>query len=76
MTVPLLVLSGLDPTGGAGLTADVAMARSLGLHPLPVPTVLTVQNSLRFSGMRPVEPAYIRSAVESLAEEFRFDVAK
>lgn len=76
MTVPLLVLAGLDPTGGAGLTADAAMARSLGIHPLPVPTVLTVQNSIRFSGMRPVEPSYIRDAVTALAGEFPFDVAK
>lgn len=76
MTVPLLVLAGLDPTGGAGLVADALMARSLGVHPLPVPTMLTVQNSLRFSGMRPIGPTYIREAVTTLAEEFPFDVAK
>ncbi len=76
MTLPLLVLAGLDPTGGAGLIADAATARALGCHPLTIPTTLTVQNSLRFTSAAPVDPSYIAAAINTLAVEFTFDTAK
>ena len=76
MTLPLLVLAGLDPTGGAGLIADAATARALGCHPLTIPTTLTVQNSLRFISAAPVDPSYIAAAINTLAAEFIFDTAK
>lgn len=76
MTLPLLVLAGLDPTGGAGLIADAATARALGCYPLTVPTTLTVQNSLRFASAAPVDPSYIAAAIDTLADEFTFDTVK
>lgn len=45
MTAPrILLLGGLDPSGGAGLTTDACVAHALGVHPMPVATCLTVQN--------------------------------
>lgn len=41
----VLCLSGLDPSGGAGIQADIETLQSLGCHCLPVVTCLTVQNS-------------------------------
>ena len=76
MKLPLLVLAGLDPTGGAGLIADAASARALGCHPLTIPTTLTIQNSLRFEAALPVDAAYIARALTALTEEFTFDTAK
>ncbi|WP_289008383.1 bifunctional hydroxymethylpyrimidine kinase/phosphomethylpyrimidine kinase, partial [uncultured Marinobacter sp.] len=34
----VLVLSGLDPSGGAGIQADIQAITSIGAHPLPVLT--------------------------------------
>lgn len=41
----VMVFSGNDPTGGAGLLADSEALISMGCHPAPVPTSLTVQNT-------------------------------
>lgn len=41
----VLVLAASDPTGGAGLQADVLTVASLGCHPLSVLTAYTVQDT-------------------------------
>jgi hydroxymethylpyrimidine/phosphomethylpyrimidine kinase len=51
--VRVLVLGGLDPSGGAGLTADARTLFRCAALALPVATALTVQNR---SGMRAVNP--------------------
>ena len=39
----LLSIAGLDPSGGAGLTQDLATFGALGFHGVSVPTVLVIQ---------------------------------
>lgn len=41
----VLCLSGHDPSGGAGLQADIEAIRAQGVHPATVVTALTVQDS-------------------------------
>lgn len=41
----VLCLSGHDPSGGAGVQADIEAARAQGVHPATVITALTVQDS-------------------------------
>lgn len=41
----VLVFAGLDPSGGAGLAADILAIAALGAHALPVATAITVQDN-------------------------------
>ena len=41
----VLLIAGNDPSGGAGLTADIQAVTAAGAHPAPVVTALTVQDS-------------------------------
>jgi len=41
----ILFVGGTDPTGGAGLPADLKTASALGFHSYPVVSAITVQNS-------------------------------
>jgi len=41
----VLVFAGTDPTGGAGIAADVLTLASLGCHPAPVVTAVTAQDT-------------------------------
>jgi len=50
-----------DPTGGAGLQADVMTIASLGCHPVSVATAFTVQDT---HGVRAVHPLEARWVVE------------
>ncbi|MBL9078136.1 MAG: bifunctional hydroxymethylpyrimidine kinase/phosphomethylpyrimidine kinase [Planctomycetes bacterium] len=56
MTPRLLLLAGVDPSGGAGLTVDAVTAARHGCQPLPVVTALTVQNRHAFTA-REAPPA-------------------
>ncbi len=76
MTTPILLLAGIDPTGGAGLLADAAAARACGCLPLGIPTMLTVQNSRSFVRAEPVDPVYLAQALQTLSAEFSFDTVK
>jgi hydroxymethylpyrimidine/phosphomethylpyrimidine kinase len=45
-TIPVvLCFSGMDPTGGAGIQADIETINSMGAHPAPVVTAHTVQTT-------------------------------
>ncbi len=50
----VLCFSGLDPSGGAGLQADIETLLSLGCHCAPVATALTVQDTVNASRIVPV----------------------
>ena len=60
---PPIVLSfaASDPTGGAGLQADLLTLASLGCHPLSVLTGLTVQDTRGVESLLAIEPAWIAS---------------
>lgn len=46
LTTPVVLLfGGTDPTGGAGLAADILTTASLGCHPAPVVTAVTAQDT-------------------------------
>jgi hydroxymethylpyrimidine/phosphomethylpyrimidine kinase len=63
------VLSGLDPSGGAGIQADIQAITSIGAHPLPVLTCLTVQDTRNVYGAEPVSPDLIKQQLECLAQD-------
>jgi hydroxymethylpyrimidine/phosphomethylpyrimidine kinase len=52
-----MCFSGLDPTGGAGIQADIEAINSMGAHPAPIVTANTVQNTqdvIRFETSDPI----------------------
>jgi hydroxymethylpyrimidine/phosphomethylpyrimidine kinase len=51
--------SGLDPTGGAGIQADIETCMALGVHCAPVITTLTAQDTRNAVDAQPVDPAMI-----------------
>lgn len=65
----VLVLAGLDPTGGAGLQADIETLAALGAHACPVATALTVQNTHNVLASHPVDPKLIRAQVQALTKD-------
>lgn len=63
----VLVTSGLDPSGKAGLLADVATIERLGAHALGVATALTAQGERTFLVHRP--PTHVlRAQVKAVLE--------
>ncbi len=61
-----LSIAGSDPTGGAGLQADVQVFRAFGLHGAAIPTALTIQDSSRVHRVLPVFPSLILEQIRGL----------
>lgn len=56
----VLVMAGLDPTGGAGIQADIESLASMGCHCAPLVTALTAQDTHRVHSFTPVDPNLVR----------------
>ena len=72
----VLVFSGLDPSGGAGIAADLTAIAAQGVHALPVITALTVQDHNRVYGVEPVDAALIARQAAVLADAIEIDAVK
>lgn len=72
----VLVLSGLDPCGGAGIAADIETINQFGATPLPVITTLTVQNTQRVSEIQSVDHQLVIKQLNALVEDIKIDVVK
>jgi hydroxymethylpyrimidine/phosphomethylpyrimidine kinase len=67
----VLTFAGADPTGGAGLQADVLTLASMGCHPLSVVTALTVQDTHGVERCDAVGAASVRAQARALLEDMR-----
>jgi hydroxymethylpyrimidine/phosphomethylpyrimidine kinase len=65
----VLILAGLDPSGGAGLLADAEAVRAFGGRPLCIATALTVQTTRASRRYESVASALIADSIRALLEE-------
>ena len=72
----VLTFAGSDPTGGAGLQADLLTAAGMGCHALSVVTALTVQDTLGVAALHPVDAARVRMQAERLLADMRVGAFK
>ncbi len=69
-TIPVVMaLAGNDPCGGAGIPADVETIVSLGCHPAPVITALTVQNTHDVQALLPVDSEHIVAQARAILDD-------
>ena len=72
----VLVFAGADPSGGAGLYADVQAIAAVGAHALPVVTVLTVQDNNRVHVIYPVPAEQVKEQARALMAAMSIDAVK
>ena len=64
-----LTIAGSDPSGGAGLQADLKTFQQLGVYGMSVVTLLTVQNTQRVSRVHVLEPDLIIEQLNAVVED-------
>ncbi len=64
-----LSIAGSDPTGGAGIQADLQVFRALGVHGAAVVTALTVQDTSKVHQVLPVFPSAVLSQLRVLLRD-------
>lgn len=65
----VMVFAASDPSGGAGLQADIMTLSSMGCHPLSVVTALTVQDSAGVEGAFAIEADWVADQARALLED-------
>jgi len=72
----VLVFAGLDPTGGAGIQADIEAIGAMGGHALPVATAITAQDTRDVKSCTPVNAMSIIEQARVVLEDIEVDAFK
>ena len=65
----VLTLAGSDPSGGAGIQADILTLASLGCHPLSVITAITVQDTVGVDDFMVLDSDMVNDQARFLLED-------
>jgi hydroxymethylpyrimidine/phosphomethylpyrimidine kinase len=65
----VLSFAASDPTGGAGLQADLLTIAALGCHPLSVVTALTVQDTHGVERVMPIQASWITEQARHVLDD-------
>lgn len=72
----MLICAGLDPSGGAGLIADIRVVDELGGRPVGVVTALTVQNTTAVIASEAMSAELVREQLEFLLSDVEIRAVK
>lgn len=71
-----LSIAGFDPSGGAGIQADLKVFRHFGIYGLSVVAALTAQNTFGVSSVLPVDRRFVKKQLSVLLSDIRPDAVK
>ena len=76
-TIPnIATIAGVDPSGGAGILADVKTISALGGYACAVVTALTAQNTRAVAGVMAVTAPFVAAQLDTLWTDVRIDACK
>ncbi len=76
MIANVLTIAGSDPSGGAGIQADLKTFSALGTYGMSVITALTAQNTLGVRSFQVVDPAFVADQIDAIFDDVRVDAVK
>lgn len=72
----VLSIAGVDPSGGAGILADVKAISALGGYGCAVAAALTAQNTKAVTHIHPVPAEFVGAQIDTLFDDVRIDATK
>ena len=72
----VMSIAGVDPSGGAGVFADLKTFQAIGAYGCGVVTALTAQNPYKFFSTQPVSPEYISEQIDSIMDSYEIEFIK
>lgn len=76
MTPTALSVAGSDPSGGAGIQADLKTFSALGVYGTAVLTALTAQNTRGVTGVHPVPAGFVGEQLRTLLDDVEVHATK
>lgn len=71
-----LTIAGSDPSGGAGIQADLKTMMANGVYGMSALTALTVQNTMGVTGVMEVTPEFLAQQIDAVFADIRPDAVK
>lgn len=71
-----LTIAGTDPSGGAGIQADLKAFSALGAYGASVITALVAQNTRGVQSVYNIDPAFVAAQLDSVFSDVRIDSTK
>ncbi len=65
----VLVFAATDPSGGAGLQADIVTLSSMGCHPLSCITAITIQDTMGVEDVLAIDPEWVADQARCVLED-------
>ena len=72
----VMSIAGVDPSGGAGIFADLKTFQAIGAYGTGIVTALTSQNPYEFFSTQPVSPEYIEEQIDSVMDAYEVEFIK
>jgi hydroxymethylpyrimidine/phosphomethylpyrimidine kinase len=72
----VMSIAGVDPSGGAGVFADLKTFQAIGVYGTGIVTALTAQNPFKFFSTLPITPNYIEEQIDSVLDEYEVEYVK
>ena len=72
----VMSIAGIDPSGGAGIYADLKTFQAIGVYGCGVVTALTAQNPYTFTSTLPIDKNYIKEQIDSVLEAYEIEYIK
>lgn len=76
MIANILSIAGSDPSGGAGIQADLKAFAACRTYGMAVLTALTAQNTQGVSGIHPVPARFVADQIQAVLADVRVDAVK
>lgn len=71
-----LTIAGVDPSGGAGVLADIKTMSALGAYGCGVIAALTAQSTQGVTGVLPIAPEFVAQQIDTLFLDVNIDAVK
>jgi len=71
-----LTIAGMDPSGGAGILADIKAMSALGAYGCAVVAALTAQNTQAVTDISPIDPQFVRAQIDTLFADVEIHAVK
>jgi hydroxymethylpyrimidine/phosphomethylpyrimidine kinase len=71
-----MTIAGSDPSGGAGIQADLKTFTAFGVYGTSVITALTAQNTRGVKGVEVISPAFVKAQLSAVMTDVRINAIK
>lgn len=76
MIANILTIAGTDPSGGAGMQADIKTFSAMKTYAMSVVTAVVAQNTQGVRAFHAMDPAFVGAQIDAVFEDVRVDAVK